>query len=299
MLIYNYILTLSLVSLCSYISANNNIFLQENGVYVVTESNLNKLQKSTKYLIVEFYYQECSYCNNFAPIYSKTALEFPKNKITYHQLKFGKVDVAVYPNLSTKYKVVQFPTIILLDKDSDLLKDYNGDLNYEEFKKWVDKNTFNSIISLNSIQSYNNFIKEQNQNQRSALIFFKDAKRLIQETAFTQVSKGENNFEFGICNFSECHSLGSSGSIKIHHPSGSVFKLSDDFDFQSLSAFILKHAHPFVMPFNFQASEVLFAKNKPGMFLYRYTSDAGKYDEVFAKAAKYIKEKSFNVRFYK
>jgi len=277
-------------------SQENNIedisYTKDGSVFIVTEDNIESLKKTTKFLIIEFYYEDCIYCINFAPIYKETAFELS----VHSNIKFGKVDVTLHPRLSTKYKVAQFPTIILLTQNDSNIRDYNGDLNHNDFKTWVLKKSIQSTVSLDSATSLQSFIKNQHKRGRTAIVFFKDDDRIIQETVFTQVSKEDENFDYGICTYKTCaeEHMSSPGTVNIYLTNGEVKKYLEAFDYKVLGDWLIQNTLPLVIPFGHEASELLFAKYKPSVFLYREEKDALKYDKILLDVSKKIKE-NYNV----
>ena len=290
----NLIIIFLLLSFYKCHEQSESAMSHQNSIYTATESNFEKLRDSTRYLVVEFYYNDCNYCQDFAPIYSKLAKELAEKH--HDDIKFAIVDVTLYPKLSTRFKVSQFPTIILLGKGDLKERDYNGDLNYNDFKKWLLKKTFESVFPITSQAQLQSFILTQKQNNKAALVFFKDDDRMMQETTYLQVSKEEDNFDFGVCSYPACAVEQSAklGSMNVYQPNGDVSKYEDEFEFVTLGNWVIKNAFPLVLPFGYETSELLFSKFKPAVFLYRLGKDAGKYDGVFSEVSKKVRQ-SFNV----
>jgi thioredoxin 1 len=68
------------------------------------------IQNSEKPVLVDFYANWCSPCHAMAPVLKEVAAEF-SNKI-----KIIKVDIDKNPAVSTQYKIISIPTLILFHK---------------------------------------------------------------------------------------------------------------------------------------------------------------------------------------
>lgn len=77
--------------------------------------------------IVQFYHPQSSFCKQFIPHLVQTG----KVLLTREIIKIGKMNCMVYPNFITRYKIDQFPFIILFKKNHPLI--YQKNLKIHDF----------------------------------------------------------------------------------------------------------------------------------------------------------------------
>jgi thioredoxin 1 len=68
------------------------------------------IQNSEKPVLVDFYADWCSPCHAMAPVLKEVAAEFSD------KIKIIKVDIDKNPAVSTQYKIISIPTLILFHK---------------------------------------------------------------------------------------------------------------------------------------------------------------------------------------
>lgn len=94
-------------------------------------NNLPERLRNSEWLMVYFYSPTCNYCKEFSPQFAKLA----------HQLKdsveFGKLDAAMYTDVSAKYRITHFPTLMLFHGGIDLPISYNGERKLEDLRDWI------------------------------------------------------------------------------------------------------------------------------------------------------------------
>ncbi|MFP4459913.1 MAG: thioredoxin [Candidatus Zixiibacteriota bacterium] len=90
-----------------------------------------KVLKSEKPTLVDFFATWCGPCRRYAPILEKLAEEY-KGKVN-----IVKVDVEKNRELATKYNVRSVPTSIIF-KDGDAIDMFIGSLPEEELKRKLD-----------------------------------------------------------------------------------------------------------------------------------------------------------------
>ena len=96
---------------------------------------------SSKYknLLVKYYMDNCMYCEQFLPEWKKTVSNLKAQKL--NDLLVLDVNMKFMPYLRIP-QVSEFPTIKILNKNGN--KNYNGQLNEKELRKWIYKSFKNS-----------------------------------------------------------------------------------------------------------------------------------------------------------
>tara|TARA_Y100000816_G_C26107240_1_gene588799 strand:+ start:3675 stop:4100 length:426 start_codon:yes stop_codon:yes gene_type:complete len=79
-----------------------------------------------------FHWNKCGHCKKMMPEWNKFQSSY-KGK-----LKIKKVEQGDNPSLIKKLNVSSYPTILLLDKDNNKVKEYDGGRTAEEFKKFTE-----------------------------------------------------------------------------------------------------------------------------------------------------------------
>lgn len=114
------IIFLSVILFIQIYSETDSEFKTENDVLILNESNFDKALNSNPYLMVLFYAPWCGHCQRLHPEYEKAAKTLLKDG--YH---LAKVDSTVEKNLSKKYKIDGYPTVLFFVKGEEPVE-YEG-----------------------------------------------------------------------------------------------------------------------------------------------------------------------------
>ncbi|KAF9910942.1 hypothetical protein EC991_005116 [Linnemannia zychae] len=110
-----------------------------SAVTVLTESDFDeKVLKSGKNVLVEFYAPWCGHCKNLAPTYEKLASDFVNEK----DVIVAKVDATVEKALAAKYGVSGYPTIKYFSASSPsgtAPQEYSGGRSEQELVSFINK----------------------------------------------------------------------------------------------------------------------------------------------------------------
>ena len=87
--------------------------------YVLTSLNVENFENDGKKKVVYFYMNGCQHCESFSPIWD----EFKQ----ISSLPTHKIESADAGEMLSKYNISGFPTILLLDKNNNKLKELEGD----------------------------------------------------------------------------------------------------------------------------------------------------------------------------
>ena len=87
--------------------------------YVLTNLNVENFENDGKKKVVYFYMNGCPHCDSFSPIWDDFKQTSP--------LPTHKIESADAGEMLSKYNISGFPTILLLDKNNNKLKELEGD----------------------------------------------------------------------------------------------------------------------------------------------------------------------------
>ena len=87
--------------------------------YVLTNLNVENFENDGKKKVVYFYMNGCPHCDSFSPIWDDFKQTSP--------LPTHKIECADAGEMLKKYNISGFPTILLLDKNNNKLKELEGD----------------------------------------------------------------------------------------------------------------------------------------------------------------------------
>lgn len=132
------IILLTLITISSALYPNNG------NVIDLTSTNFHQLVLETEEIwIVEFFVPWCGYCQNFVPEYIKAAAALKGT------VKVGAVNADKFKDLTSKYRVQGFPTILIFGENKNQPKLYDGArlaMNIAEVALEVVKNKINNLI---------------------------------------------------------------------------------------------------------------------------------------------------------
>jgi protein disulfide isomerase len=121
-------------------------FREEDGVIVLTDTNMGVALKQYDLLLVEFYAPWCGHCKKLAPEYSAAALELAENNV-----KLGKVDCTVSKKLHQRYSIEGFPTMYFFKYGKKIT--YTGGNKKDSIVQWVRRHAAPSAAELTSVEA--------------------------------------------------------------------------------------------------------------------------------------------------
>ena len=96
----------------------------------LTTKNFNETLDNNEIVIIDFWAEWCGPCRQFAPIFEKTAENFP-------DVTFAKVNTEEQQAISAQYGIQSIPTIMVV-RDGIILLNQGGSLPEEAFGKLID-----------------------------------------------------------------------------------------------------------------------------------------------------------------
>ena len=118
-----------IVTISSFQGQNNSKQLQNQNDQINLQwnndlnSSLKEAQKSNKLVFIDFYADWCGYCKEL----NKETFTDQKVKEKFAQkYVLVKINGDLYPNLTSKYKVYGYPTLIILDANGNEIKRQTG-----------------------------------------------------------------------------------------------------------------------------------------------------------------------------
>ena len=111
---------LLIITLCNCFEEDDD-FIFENDILVLTASNFEKALSKYDYLFVMFYAPWCGHCKEFHPEFEKLA------KSTKGLFKLGAINCENDRELAERYKIEGFPTVLFFGDDKNKAEEYEGD----------------------------------------------------------------------------------------------------------------------------------------------------------------------------
>ena len=249
---------LLIISLCNC-NEENDDFIFENDILVLTASNFEKALSKYDYLFVMFYAPWCSYCKKFKPEFEKAA-----NILSKENLIVGKIDGTIEKNLADKYDIKAYPTMKFFIKGSPF--DYNGGRKESDVVNWVRKKSLPATRPLKTVEAYEKFRKE---NPLCIIYFGNDIE---ENKIFTNVAIKNEDYPFAYVEKNDIIE-------KVKEKRGTVvlFKNFDEkrneienFNEKNLNEFVETKTQKRVSNFDDKTTNIIFGKNHPTITYFGY-----------------------------
>lgn len=188
----SYILKLILLSFLISLSFS---YQEDEGVLVLTDSNLKTAIKEFDFILVEFYAPWCGHCKSLAPEYSAAALEL-KNQNS--EIRLAKIDGTENRSSTGTYQVNGYPTLYYFVKGIPIK--YGGSRKKDGIIEWVKKRRSPASKELLNIRSVEEFISMSLGNNELTVILYgnKGIDSYLTNAGLTE------NAKFGHCPTKEC-----------------------------------------------------------------------------------------------
>eukprot|EP00747_Dinoflagellata_sp_TGD_P209017 gnl/TRDRNA2_/TRDRNA2_82451_c0_seq1.p1 gnl/TRDRNA2_/TRDRNA2_82451_c0~~gnl/TRDRNA2_/TRDRNA2_82451_c0_seq1.p1 ORF type:complete len:498 (+),score=120.39 gnl/TRDRNA2_/TRDRNA2_82451_c0_seq1:99-1592(+) len=249
----------------------------------LTASGFDSALRKHEQMLVSFYAPWCGHCKDLAPEFS-AAEKVLNSKSASPKVPLLKVDAVAETRLAERHGVVEYPTLLLFNKNGSR-EEYLGARLSEAIVRWVKKRTPGGAV------------------QRPAQAA--DADKLMQEgglkcisfspegslaaKSFEEASLQVDDVEFVLIAAQEvAEALGAKiPSLRVHAPHDEkVFHFSGNMESATeIAAFVKDRRLPRVVPFDGDVSSELFGDGRPVLFLFRGDNSAGEAAEAALRKA--------------
>ena len=240
----------------------------DNDVYILTQKNFGYALREFKYLLVLFYDPECPHCQDFMPIYGKTATLLKSENFV-----FTKIDCVKNQKIEENYEIEAFPTLMLLIGENRII--YEGKRNSEDIKQWLEEKTKPKFTEINTKKELDEFTKNN-----LCLVYFGN-----NEITINNIIIAERKFEtmpLGIVSNEEL--------IKEQSPKDKEYKeyiniyknfddkrntLKENLSHENIYLFVNTYYLPKIIEFTDKTSPIIFAKRQPSLVVFSSESVSG------------------------
>lgn len=260
---------------------------EDEGVLVLTTSNMKEALELHEHILVEFYAPWCGHCKQLAPEYVKAAKILKDREL---KIKLAKVDATEESDLAEQYKVRGYPTLKFFRSGNEI--DFNGGRTADDIVNWLIKKTGPAAKEIESVEAAEKFLEE---NKVAIIGFFGD-RESAEAKVFLATANAVDEHPFGITSNEDVYKKYEASCGKVI-----VFKQFDEgkvvfdkeFDEATLKKFVTAQAMPLVVDFNHDSAQTIFGgeiKNHLLMFLSKEAGHFDKYVEPAREIAKKFRD---------
>ena len=249
------------------------VIQEEDGVWVLNDSNFEEALSQQPDLLVEFYAPWCGHCKKLAPEYSKAGQALKQHS---PPIRIAKLDADANKKTASAFKVQGYPTLkYFVNK---VPTEYTGGRTEDTIVSWVLKRNSPSLSVFSSLQE---FLQFATSHKALALILADSGSS--EASLFEGVSKSIDSVTFALLSDPEALA-----HFQVQKNSVVLLKQFDDLrvDYtgklsqNEVTEFINGNRLPWVVPFGDEAIDAIFKKLAPGLFL--FTDDYSKYEKDLA-----------------
>ncbi|EGR30442.1 prolyl 4- beta subunit precursor, putative [Ichthyophthirius multifiliis] len=262
---------------------------QDEGVYVLTDSNFNEFVLSKPFVLVEFYAPWCGHCKSLAPEYSKAALQLQKDN---SNVFLAKVDATENKESAEKFGVSGYPTLKFFAGSLENPIDYSGGRNEKGIIGWLNKRTG----SVSELIQDNEALKSYLQKNPVVLVYFGQSETDENWSVFKNLAMTYDDVAFAhvfIADIRAQQQAQNTVVVLYKH----FDELRNDYEgitlnTEDLQNFIEINAYPTLLPFNDKAIQKVFQQANPTIFLFCNENEASQQaEQAFSLASKAFKGK--------
>lgn len=310
--------SLSLILLISFVLSQKNVTENPPSDIIpsLTDETFDSALSTHSVLFIEFYISWCTYCPSFYTQFEGAAQLHP-------DISFFKVNLEQNNKLSTRYSIDAYPTYLLIIKNNTKFNPdshnrvfkFRGPYIKEDFSRWLNKKTVSPIefiSTINDISQYEDktlislvYFGKENISVNDATFKVNDKyEKAIQ--IFSKFSFYEDKYRCAYININNDEQIALKYNISKENDIDTIllFKNFDhhiskyEFNKNSMSPqdfdkFVISSAYPFVMEFDDDSREIVFSRQKPGLFLIRDPANLtnSQYDDEIKKVAETLHSK--------
>jgi len=197
--------------------------LAADDVLVLTTAGWDQHLTDTKHTLVEFYAPWCGHCKKLLPEYEKAAAELKDKGV-----KLGKVDATEEKELSTRYSIKGFPTMVWFEDGKET--EYDGGRTADTIVEWV-----NSMIGPPIFIEGPGVVVEPNETKPAIVLHSESLSPGFEAAAKANRRKASWHF---------AQEAGAS-KILLHHKGEEPVEFATDIgDMEKVTQFLLDNAFP-------------------------------------------------------
>ena len=267
--------------LCILLILVRSEITEENDVLVLTDANIDEALVQHPQLLIEFYASWCTFCQKFAPMYSRAATRLKQENPA---IRIAKLECTANIESQLKFHIEGYPTLKFFVNGSPT--EYTGSKNEEGIVKWLHKKIGPTLKILNTSEN----IRENIEKHEIAVILFTNNQEI--KSIFEKVAKNSEDDFFYVCENSE-----SFHEFEVSDPGLVVFKHNDmklnafagSFTEPEILRFLEISLAPWIMPFDEKAVQLVFGKQIPCLFIFRSDIDSEIYSKLLQNTANFLR----------
>jgi len=283
---------LNIIILYSILIPYSLSYQEDEGVLVLTDSNLKSAIKEFDYILVEFYAPWCGHCKSLAPEYSAAAKEL---KAQDSEIRLAKIDGTENRSSTGTYQVNGYPTLYYFVKGVPIK--YGGSRKKDGIIEWVKKRRSPASKELLNIRSVEEFISINISNKELTVVLFgnKGIDSYLTNAGLTE------NVKFGHCQTKECLKFykQNNGDVVLYRSfnidNSNKAVLKGGYSEEDFKKFINREGTPLVITLDDSYRELITKDNVVGLY-FTYESDI---DQVLKSEIEKLAERiSYEVKDY-
>jgi protein disulfide-isomerase A1 len=162
--------------------------VQEEGVYVLTDSAFDEFIKEHTHALVEFYAPWCGHCKKLAPEYAKAAAKLQKQE---SPVVLCKVDATAEKTVSERFGVKGYPTLKFFINGAPI--EYTGGRTEDEIVNWVTKKSGSPVREISDAAALDKLMADN----EIVLVYFGSKDTKIYKV-FESVAQGIDDASFAL-----------------------------------------------------------------------------------------------------
>ncbi len=250
-------------------------FKTTNNILVLDNTDINIAFQRYSKLLILFYSPVCPFSAKLLPEFTKAAEYLNKKGIA-----LAKIDAAEDKEIAQRFQVQAFPMIMAIKKGDRMI--YYGKRKTANIISWSLKNLINPLNELNTEEE----VKEFLENNEAAVIYFNKEKENSELNDIKKASKEVQEFPFAVVNDEEIIKKfeEENQSLVLFKQKYNFKKILKDFsEIKIIIDFVYKYAYDNILPFNEEASNLLFDKNQSAIVYFSKGKINENEKEIFEK----------------
>ncbi|GJP30345.1 hypothetical protein CLOM_g757 [Closterium sp. NIES-68] len=259
----------------------------DGDVVALTDTTFPQVLKDNKHVLLEFYAPWCGHCKSLAPEYKVAAA-----KLKEFGVVLAKVDATKYADLSEKYNVEGFPTIVFVSNGET--KPFNGGRTSADIVSWVKKKIGMGVSTFTAADVAK--AAPLLESSTAVSVGFFASSDAPEAVAFSDAAKEIDGVEFVLT--SDADVAAAFGLAKDKKPTIAIVKKEEEkfvtfdgeYTKEAIAAFVTANKLPLLITFSEETSASIFAGDiKKQVMLFATHEEYTKIVPAVAAAAKQFK----------